>query len=198
MGRSFAVKGTVQPVEFEIGITVYMFLLNNTSLCFCAKGLDMPAEEFVHYYSKAVGWLELRVSAKGVRSISFVAAPKRPVKSTHNPLMKKLVSELDQYFTGSPITFSVPLDPASGTAFQRRVWKQLALIPYGNTRSYVDIARKVDCPRGSRAVGLANKNNPIPILIPCHRVIKADGKLGGYNSGVEIKKSLLELEGVRW
>ena len=111
--------------------------------------------------------------------------------------MQKLISELDQYFANKPITFSVPLDPESGTPFQRRVWEQLALIAYGKTRSYVDIARKVDCPRGSRAVGLANKNNPIPILIPCHRVIKADGNLGGYNSGIEIKKSLLELEGVR-
>ena len=158
----------------------------------------MSAEEFVHHYhSKAVGWLELRVSAKGVRSISFISPPPRPIKSTHHPLMQKLVTELDQYFAGNPITFSVPLDPESGTSFQRRVWEQLALIPYGKTRSYVDIARKVDCPRGGRAVGLANKNNPIPILIPCHRVIKADGNLGGYNSGIEIKKSLLELEGVR-
>ena len=157
----------------------------------------MSAEEFVHHYhSKAVGWLELRVSAKGVRSMSFISAPKRAVKSTH-PLMRKLVSELDEYFAGSPITFSVPLDPDSGTSFQRRVWEELARIPYGKTRSYVDIARRVNCPRGSRAVGLANENNPIPILIPCHRVIKADGKLGGYNSGIEIKKSLLELEGVR-
>ena len=158
----------------------------------------MSAEEFVHHYhSKAVGWLELRVSAKGVRSISFISPPPRQVKSTHHPLMEKLITELDQYFAGKPITFSVPLDPESGTSFQRRVWEQLALIPYGKTRSYVDIARKVDCPRGSRAVGLANKNNPIPILIACHRVIKADGNLGGYNSGIEIKKSLLELEGVR-
>jgi methylated-DNA-[protein]-cysteine S-methyltransferase len=157
----------------------------------------MSAEEFVHHYhSKAVGWLELRVSAKGVRSMSFISAPKRAVKSIH-PLIQKLVSELDEYFAGNPITFSVPLDPDSGTSFQRRVWEELARIPYGKTRSYVDIARRVDCPRGSRAVGLANKNNPIPILIPCHRVIKADGKLGGYNSGIEIKKSLLELEGVR-
>lgn len=157
----------------------------------------MSAEEFVHHYcSKAVGWLELRISANGVRSISFISPPSRLVKSTH-PLLQKLVVELDEYFAGNPIVFSVPLDLGSGTSFQRRVWQQLALIPYGKTRSYLDIARKVDCPRGSRAVGLANKNNPIPILIPCHRVIKADGKLGGYNSGIEIKKSLLELEGVR-
>ena len=158
----------------------------------------MAAEEFVHHcHSKAVGWLELRISAKGVRSISFISAPQSPIKSTDHPLMRKLVSELDQYFAGNPTTFSVPLDPESGTSFQRQVWEQLALIPYGKTRSYADIARKVDCPRGSRAVGLANKNNPIPILIPCHRVIRADGNLGGYNSGIGIKKSLLKLEGVR-
>ncbi len=157
----------------------------------------MSAEQFVHHYrSKAVGWLELRVSSKGVRSISFISSPPRPVKSGHHPLMRKLINELDQYFANKLITFSVPLDLESGTLFQRRVWEQLALIPYGETRSYVDIARKVDCPRGSRAVGLANKNNPIPIVIPCHRVIRADGSLGGYDSGIEIKKNLLALEGV--
>jgi methylated-DNA-[protein]-cysteine S-methyltransferase len=85
------------------------------------------------------------------------------------------------------------LDPETGTLFQRRVWQELILIPYGTTRSYLEIARGVHNPKGSRAVGPANKNNPIPILIPCHRVIKSDGSLGGYDSGIEIKKILLKL-----
>ncbi len=157
----------------------------------------MSAEEVVHHYrTNAVGWLELRVSTKGVRSISFISQPSQPVKSTQHPVMQKLISELDQYFANKLTTFSVPLDPETGTLFQRRVWQELALIPYGKTRSYLEIARGVHNPKGSRAVGLANKNNPIPILIPCHRVIKSDGSLGGYDSGIEIKKILLKLEGV--
>ncbi len=157
----------------------------------------MSAEEVVHHYrTKAVGWLELRVSTKGVRSISFISQPSQPVKSTRHPVMQKLIGELDQYFANKLTTFSVPLDPETGTLSQRRVWQELALIPYGKTRSYLEIARGVHNPKGSRAVGLANKNNPIPILIPCHRVIKSDGSLGGYDSGIEIKKILLKLEGV--
>jgi methylated-DNA-[protein]-cysteine S-methyltransferase len=143
----------------------------------------MSPEEFIHHYqTKVVGWLELRASAKGVRSISFISQPSQRVKSTQQPLMQELISELDQYFVNKLTSFSVPLDPETGTLFQRRVWQELALIPYGKTRSYLEIARGVHNPMGSRAVGLANKNNPIPILIPCHRVIKSDGSLGGYGS----------------
>jgi len=156
----------------------------------------MAGDEFVHhYYSDAVGWLELRVSDQGVRAVSFVKPPTQPMTSTQHPLMWQLITELDEYFSNKSATFSVPLDPASGTTFQRRVWEQLTLIPYGQTCSYADIAKKVGNPRACRAVGSANKNNPIAILIPCHRVIRADGSLGGYSSGIGIKKTLLHLEG---
>jgi O-6-methylguanine DNA methyltransferase len=112
-------------------------------------------------------------------------------------MMPKLIEELDRYFRGDPVVFSVPLDPESGTPFQRHVWDELRRIPWGQTRSYGDIASAVGKPGAARAVGSANRANQIPILIPCHRVIKADGSLGGYASGTHIKKRLLELEQVR-
>lgn len=111
--------------------------------------------------------------------------------------MEQLLEELDRYFRGTLKEFAVALDPASGTPFQRRVWEELSRIPYGETRSYRDVAIGVGKPAAVRAVGMANHHNPIPIVVPCHRVIRADGSLGGYGSGIGIKKALLELEGVR-
>jgi methylated-DNA-[protein]-cysteine S-methyltransferase len=111
-------------------------------------------------------------------------------------MMGALVDELDRYFAGKLTKFTVPLDPASGTPFQRQVWNGLTAIPYGETRSYSGVAQGVGHPGAARAVGSANRRNDIPILIPCHRVIKADGTLGGYASGLKIKKALLELEGI--
>ena len=150
-----------------------------------------------HYLSPIVGWLNLRVSDKGVRSISYIDAPASPLESTDHPIMETLVRELDRYFRGELESFSVPPDPDGGTPFQRKVWKQLIAIPYGRTASYSDIAAAVGNPKAARAVGSANGNNGIPILIPCHRVIKADGGIGGYASGTPIKKALLKLEGTR-
>jgi methylated-DNA-[protein]-cysteine S-methyltransferase len=162
------------------------------------KELNMALDELIqYYYSDVVGWLELRVSSKGVRSISFTAGPAPDATLGTNPIMDVLIRDLDGYFSGRPKGFSVPLDPSTGTAFHRKVWKELTRIPYGETRSYGEIAAAVGVPRGARAVGLANKRNCIPILIPCHRVIKSDGGLGGYDSGLEIKQALLQLEGVK-
>ena len=93
-----------------------------------------------------------------------------------------------------PRSFDLPLDPR-GTSFQRRVWAALTAIPWGETRTYAQIAAAVGSPRAVRAVGQANHRNPIPILIPCHRVVGADGTLTGYGGGLELKRKLLELEG---
>jgi methylated-DNA-[protein]-cysteine S-methyltransferase len=149
-----------------------------------------------HYFSNLVGWLELCVSDRGVTSISFIEEPSEPVPKSAHPMMKKLEEELVGYFSGKLTTFSIPVALTAGSPFQRRVWKQLELIPYGETRSYADIARDVGNPRGCRAVGGANGSNPVPIVVPCHRVIKADGSIGGFSSGVHIKRKLLALEGV--
>ena len=107
------------------------------------------------------------------------------------------MKELDEYFARKSTAFTVPLDPQVGRTFERRVWQELVRIPPGKTRSYIEIALAVGNPRGTRAVGSANKKNPIAIPIPCHRVIKSDGSIGGYNSGLVRKKALLDLEGIQ-
>jgi methylated-DNA-[protein]-cysteine S-methyltransferase len=141
--------------------------------------------------------MELRLGDKGLRSISFISKPAVQQPSAKDPLTARVIKELDDYFAGKAKRFSVPLDPLEGTSFQHKVWEQLLKIPYGQVRSYGDVAKAVGNPRGARAVGLANKRNCIPIVIPCHRVIRSNGDLGGYDSGIHIKKILLELEGVK-
>jgi methylated-DNA-[protein]-cysteine S-methyltransferase len=110
-----------------------------------------------------------------------------------NGLIQKTVQELSEYFSGKRTSFDLPLNP-SGSAFQKRVWEQLRLIPCGQTRSYGDIAKAVGNPKAARAVGHANNRNPIMIIIPCHRVIGADGSLVGFGGGLEVKQFLLDLE----
>ena len=115
----------------------------------------------------------------------------------HLPLFEEARRQLEEYFAGYRQNFDLPLDPG-GTDFQRRVWRALIDIPYGKTISYRDLARQADCPRGYQAVGQANGKNPLPILIPCHRVSGADGSLGGYSAGLDRKRFLLELEGIQY
>ena len=107
----------------------------------------------------------------------------------------RYVRELEEYFRGERREFTFPLD-LRGTPFQVSCWRALLEIPYGETRTYADVARAVGCPQGFRAVGLANNRNPIAIVVPCHRVIASDGTLCGYGGGLDVKKRLLELEGV--
>ena len=109
------------------------------------------------------------------------------------PLLERARLELDEYFAGRRREFGLPLD-LRGTAFQRDVWRALCEIPYGETRSYADVAQAVGRPHAFRAVGLANGANPVAIVVPCHRVIAADGSLGGYGGGPVRKRRLLALE----
>ncbi|HUD65258.1 MAG TPA: methylated-DNA--[protein]-cysteine S-methyltransferase [Candidatus Sulfotelmatobacter sp.] len=102
--------------------------------------------------------------------------------------------ELEEYFAGQRREFSFPLD-LRGTEFQLACWRELLQIPYGETRTYADIARAVGKPTGFRAVGMANNRNPLAIVVPCHRVIASDGTLCGYGGGLDVKRKLLELEG---
>ncbi len=115
----------------------------------------------------------------------------------HLPLFEEARRQLEEYFAGSRQNFDLPLNPG-GTDFQRRVWRTLLDIPYGTAISYRELARRADCPRGYQAVGQANGRNPLPILIPCHRVIGADGTLGGYSGGLDRKRFLLDLEGIAY
>jgi AraC family transcriptional regulator of adaptative response/methylated-DNA-[protein]-cysteine methyltransferase len=119
-----------------------------------------------------------------------------PVVPGSHEHLERLEAELDEYFAGALQSFTVPLT-YPGTRFQRRVWDQLRAIPYGETRSYEDIAVAIGAPRAARAVGRANGLNRICILIPCHRVVAKDGGLGGYASGLRRKQFLLELEQAR-
>ncbi|MBR3504806.1 MAG: methylated-DNA--[Clostridia bacterium] len=109
-------------------------------------------------------------------------------------LTGRAFEQLEAYFAGQLRDFDLPLEPR-GTPFQRRVWAALQAIPYGETRSYKHIAAFIGCPGGTRAVGMANNRNPIAIVIPCHRVIGANGDLVGYGGGLEVKEALLKLEG---
>ena len=107
--------------------------------------------------------------------------------------MEEAARQLQEYFAGCRREFSLPLAPR-GTEFQRQVWHALEGIPYGETRTYGEIARAIGKPKACRAVGMANHRNPLSILVPCHRVVGADGSLTGYGGGLEAKQFLLELE----
>jgi len=115
------------------------------------------------------------------------------VKESGSPLVKEAFKQLNAYLSGKLKIFSLPLDPA-GTPFMQKTWTSLCKIPYGKTASYKDIAIDIGNCKAVRAVGMANNRNPIPIFIPCHRVIGSDGKLVGYGGGLELKRKLLELE----
>lgn len=110
-----------------------------------------------------------------------------------SPVLVRTRRQLEEYFAGRRREFDLPLEPR-GTEFQRRVWQRLTRIAYGDTTTYGALASDLGNPKGSRAVGLANGSNPIPIVIPCHRVIGADGSLTGFGGGLAIKSALLELE----
>ncbi|MDR3020476.1 MAG: methylated-DNA--[protein]-cysteine S-methyltransferase [Treponema sp.] len=109
------------------------------------------------------------------------------------PLIKETAKQLDEYFSKKRKNFDIPL-LLRGTKFQMKVWNTLKEIPYGETRSYKELAEMTGNPKASRAVGMANNRNPLPIIIPCHRIIGSDGSLTGYAGGLELKQKLLELE----
>ncbi len=108
--------------------------------------------------------------------------------------LRPYIQELEEYFAGTRRQFTLALD-LRGTDFQLACWRALLAIPYGETRTYADIARAVGRPQGFRAVGMANNRNPVAIVVPCHRVIASDGTLCGYGGGLDLKRKLLELEG---
>jgi len=109
------------------------------------------------------------------------------------PLLERVAQELREYFAGSRVSFDLPLNP-QGTEFRRRVWRESTRVPYGTTETYGGLTRRIGAPNASRAVGTALRDNPIGIIVPCHRVLCASGGLGGFNGGLERKKFLLQLE----
>jgi methylated-DNA-[protein]-cysteine S-methyltransferase len=144
------------------------------------------------YAHTPIGTLLVAGDASSVAVISFRPEP-RPEWTRDDSLFAGTIAQLGEYFTGRRRTFDLPLVP-KGTEFQLAVWNALTKIPYGEIRSYSDIARAIRRPDAVRAVGAANGANPLPIVIPCHRVIGANGALTGFGGGIETKKFLLELE----
>lgn len=151
------------------------------------------------YYESPVGPILMAADDKGIRYIHFSKGKSAcPLKDDwqHEPAaLAACALQLEEYFAGDRKEFTLPLAPV-GTEFQQAVWHQLQHVRYGNTASYGEIAKALGKPEASRAVGAANGKNPVPILIPCHRILGTSGKLTGYAGGVDIKKHLLQLEQV--
>lgn len=146
--------------------------------------------ETVSFYETPMGRIGIADDGRAVTRVFFSRQKDEGVESA---LARKTYHQLMEYFEGNRRDFTIPLDPR-GTVFQRRVWKALSEIPYGETRSYKQIAEQIGHPKAYRAVGMANNRNPIAILIPCHRVIGSNGTLVGYAGGVSVKERLLLLE----
>lgn len=144
-----------------------------------------------------IGFLWLDADESGLTTVSF--QPISESKSANQQILTRTQEQFEEYFTGKRKEFEIPLSIKRGTPFQQNVWKALSTIPYGEIRTYKEVAVAVASPKAVRAIGQANRTNPLPIVIPCHRVIGQNGKLTGYmgnaTDGVEIKRQLLLLEG---
>ncbi|HNY42197.1 MAG TPA: methylated-DNA--[protein]-cysteine S-methyltransferase [Bryobacteraceae bacterium] len=137
--------------------------------------------------------LRLGLTVEDGALVAIDLRPTAPDQDTH-PVLDETERQLRHYFSGTLHTFDLPWR-TSGTLFQESVWRMVYAIPYGRTRTYMDLARELNSPGAVRAVGTANGTNPLPILIPCHRVVATGGGMGGYGGGVDLKRRLLALEG---
>lgn len=145
------------------------------------------------YMQSPIGILEITGSELGISSLKRIEIDHLP-KGTENKVLNNCKSQLREYFERKRTSFEVKLDFSGHTDFHKEVWKELLKIPYGHTISYSGIAHGIENPDAVRAVGLANKYNPIAIIVPCHRVIGKNGDLTGYFYGLDTKRMLLELE----
>ena len=148
---------------------------------------------YTDYMESPLGIIEFKASGKGITQIIFCGAQKEAVNT--NDITDCCKQQLTEYFSGQRTAFDVKLDP-QGTDFQKEVWQCLSEISFGQTKTYLDIAKLVNRPKGSQAVGGANGRNPISIIVPCHRVIGTNGSLTGYAGGLERKLWLLAHEGI--
>ncbi len=156
------------------------------------------SKEYKVYYSSTIGLLEIVGTVESIKSVSFVEAEigdrvEPSVPADLPPAIAACLTQLNEYFRGERQAFSLHLEP-QGTDFQKVVWRQLITIPYGQTVSYLDIARLIGNEKAIRAVGAANGQNPIVIIVPCHRVIGSNGQLTGYGGGLWRKAWLLNHE----
>ena len=146
---------------------------------------------FRSFYESPIGLLEIVADSTAITELNFGT---QKTKSEENTLTQEAIRQLQEYFDKERVTFEIPTRP-SGTAFQKKVWTELQRIEYGHTFSYQKLAKQVGGETYIRAVGRANGQNPIPIIIPCHRVIGKNGSLVGYAGGTKTKQHLLHLEG---
>jgi methylated-DNA-[protein]-cysteine S-methyltransferase len=157
---------------------------------------------FYIIFSTPLGWMGLLSSPSGLRQAVLPQPSPQAVQRilsqtgaiSEESFFGNLPQRINKYFSGQPLIFNETLDIREATSFQQRVWQAACSIPYGQTRSYKWLACQVGSPRAARAVGQALAVNPLPIIIPCHRVITSQGKLGGFAGGLALKRRLLELE----
>jgi methylated-DNA-[protein]-cysteine S-methyltransferase len=155
---------------------------------------NTPDALTVRRVSSPLGDLQLYSDGEHLVKIGFPEEKAEPARDGNDPVLQACAGQLAAYFRGTRHRFELPLAPR-GTDFQRQVWRALTEIPYGETRSYGEVARAIGRPAAVRAVGAANGRNPLPIVVPCHRVIGSDGSLTGFAWGLAAKTRLLELEG---
>lgn len=149
----------------------------------------------IFYFNTKIGEIGIEENGTAITKVYFVNddLKKEIVRKKETTLIKEAIKQINEYLEGKRDSFDLLLEP-EGTEFQKKVWNVLKEIPYGETRSYGEIAKTIGNEKASRAVGMANNKNPIMIIIPCHRVIGANGKLVGYSGGIDIKEKLLNLE----
>jgi len=148
-----------------------------------------------YYYNSPIGELTIIEHEGFITNVNFgkTEFDNSEYVLNETDILKESVKQLKEYFNRKRKEFNLPLKP-NGTIFMKNVWKSLCNIPYGETKSYIYIAKEIGNDKACRAVGMANNKNPIPIIIPCHRVIGKNGKLVGYAGGLDVKEKLLELE----
>ncbi len=150
----------------------------------------MNTYKYYTQFNTSIGTVGTAADDTGICAVLF--SPEPHAEHT-NAVTDAAKTQILEYLAGTRRKFDIPLS-VSGTPFQKRVWHELAQIPYGETRTYGQIAENVGSPKGARAVGAACNKNPVPIIVPCHRVVGADGRLVGFAAGVDVKRALLETE----
>jgi O-6-methylguanine DNA methyltransferase len=157
----------------------------------------MYIEDEMEYISfkSPIGWMRIKATPKGISRVQSVRRDTGTRMRRCAPILRKVRKEFLEYLSGKRRKFTVKVDLSSGTPFQRRVWREIAMVPYGKVITYGELARRAGSPGGARAAGQATGSNPVGIIVPCHRIVAAGGKLGGYGGGLKMKVRLLELEG---